>query len=124
MDTSRKIESKKIVTSSLFKLTLRTSLFLFLSLMVLILLFVAGNYQKFLDVSQSFILKISSVVAVASCFFYVLGIVQTVIRFFSKHGDFSKKTFIIYFVAYLVAFFISLICIVLFRTVDILSTGI
>ena len=99
MDTSRKIESKKIVTSSLFKLTLRTSLFLFLSLMVLILLFVAGNYQKFLDVSQSFILKISSVVAVASCFFYVLGIVQTVIRFFSKHGDFSKKTYIIYFVA-------------------------
>ena len=117
MDTSRKIESKKIVTSSLFKLTLRTSLFLFLSLMVLILLFVAGNYQKFLDVSQSFILKISSVVAVASCFFYV-------IYFFSKHGDFSKKTYIIYFVAYLIAFLISLICIVLFRTVDILSTGI
>lgn len=124
MDTSRKIESKKIVNSSLFKLTLRTSLFLFLSLMVLILLFVSGNYQKFLDISQSFILKIASVIAVASCFFYVLGIVQCVIYFFSKKGDFSKKTYIIYFVAYFVVFLISLICILLFRTVDILSTGI
>lgn len=124
MGTSRKIESKKFIKSSLFKLTMRTSLFLFLFLMVLILLFVAGNYQKFLDINQLFLLKFASVVAVISCFFYISGIVQCLMYCFSKNVNLSKKNYIIYFIAYVIVLMISLLCIILFRAVDVLSTGI
>lgn len=126
MRTSRKNQinqTKNNNYSMLFKLTTRTSLMLFLFFLLIFFLYIAGNYQGFLDYNQIFILKIASVEIVISGVFYFAGIIQCLLKLFFDNKS-AKKPYVIFLVFYSVLFFLSIFFIFLFRTIDILSYGI
>ncbi len=63
----------------LFRLTKRVTLFLFLLLLALIVVYVTGNFQKFLDSTQKLILFYAILVSIALVLFSVLSIIESLI---------------------------------------------
>ncbi|MCH5282379.1 MAG: hypothetical protein J1E59_01825 [Treponema sp.] len=71
------------------KILLRMTLFSFLLLISQVLLYVAGNFQKFLDSTQAFILRNTIFTAVTLFFFSLASIVAVILdsvlsKFFSR----------------------------------------
>ena len=59
-------EINKIISGALlFKFTRRTILFLFLFMLFLILMYIVGNYQLFVDSTQNLIIKTTEFVSIA-----------------------------------------------------------
>lgn len=61
--------------SSVFKLTVRFTVFLLLLLFVLVLFYVSGNYQRFLDSTQRFVLTVSCPISILLCLLSSCGAV-------------------------------------------------
>ncbi|MDY3885828.1 MAG: hypothetical protein SOZ24_01080, partial [Treponema sp.] len=69
MNTSRKNSQESSTLSSLFLIIFKTDIFLFLSQVFLIFLYVAGNFQNFLDSTQHMILFLSGIFSILLFFF-------------------------------------------------------
>lgn len=81
------------------KILFRMTLFSFLLLLSSILLYVAGNFQRFLDSSQTFILRETMFVAVTLFFFSVVSIIVTILdSVFSKFYSWKKSIFFAFYV--------------------------
>ena len=121
MRTASNEKSEKITLSLLFMLTRRTILFLSLLLCVLILFYVVGNYQFFLDSSQKIVLRSAAVTASALFIISVSGIIETILCIvFLKN---KRMYFIIHLVLIFIAQLLSIASLILFRIIDIVSTG-
>ncbi len=121
MRTSIQKNAEKISISLLFKLLVRSLLFLFLFLTVLILLYIIGNLQLFLDSNQKIILSIASVCALFLFFLSIIAIIIGVLCLFIKKRKrlyYAVHLFLILFcTAYSITFFF------LFRITLIFSSG-
>ncbi|MBQ1629497.1 MAG: hypothetical protein II098_10155 [Treponema sp.] len=84
MRTARIDFNKNLSSSILFKLTRRTVLFLFLFTLSLILLYFIGNFQQFLDSTQTILIKTLTISAAAlfvlSCAAFIESIVFIIIK--------------------------------------------
>ena len=118
MDSLNKL--KKINRSFLFKLTGRTSLFLFLLSVFLIVLYVSGSYQDFLDSTLNFILTSCSATILGLFVFSASGILQSIILFFIS----KRKLYWIYFSVYMLSCIFSVGFFFLARAISIISKGI
>ena len=79
------------------KILFRMTLFTFLLLISSALLYVAGNFQRFLDSSQMFILRETIFVAVTLFFFSLASIVAVILdSIFSKFFSWKKAAFLIF----------------------------
>lgn len=77
----------------------RMTLFAFLLLISSVLLYVAGNSQRFLDSSQAFILREAMSVAVTLFFFSSASIIVTILdSVFSKFFSWTKVLFIAFYI--------------------------
>ncbi len=77
--------SKKLLSNTLtykFSMTLNFALTVFC--IILITLYIIGNYQNFQDENQQWILSILSYVAIFNSLFSVLLIVETTIKIFTE----------------------------------------
>lgn len=121
MRTASNEKSEKITLSLLFMLTRRMILFLSLLLCVLILFYIVGNYQFFLDSSQKIVLRSAAVTASALFIISVSGIIETILCIvFLKN---KRMYFIIHLVLIFIAQLLSIASLILFRIIDIVSTG-
>lgn len=111
---------KKINRSFLFKLTGRTSLFLFLLSTFLIVLYVSGSYQDFLDSTLNFVLTSCSATILGLFVFSAAGILQSIILFFIS----KRKSYWIYFFVYILSCVFSAGFFFLARTISIIAKGI
>ena len=105
--------------SFLYKLTGRTTLFFFLFLTVLLIFYVSGTYQDFLDSTQSFILFISSATAVFLAFLCAGGTLIS-LAMLARH---RLKRYIAFAAAYILTGSIASVIFIILRTVSILSLG-
>lgn len=121
MFTARKENGKKLSYSILFKLTLRSEVFLFFSLLVLLCFYLAGNYLEYLDESLLFILNVAGITGTALIFLGTAGFVES-LTFFIIHREKRMNYFssIIFSLAVILFAFVVL---VLFSSIDILSEG-
>lgn len=63
----------------LFRLSKRITLFLFLLLVAILIVYITGNFQKFLDSTQKSILLYAVLSAFALFFFSIFSILETII---------------------------------------------
>lgn len=110
---------QKTDNTFLFKLTWRTSLFLFLLLAVLFLFYLSGNYQNFLDSTQLFVLFLCSIICIFLFLFSAAGILESIFLFFST----MKKRYWIYFACYVLSLILSGAFFVALRTISKISLG-
>lgn len=81
------------------RILFRMTLFSFLLLLSSALLYVTGNFQRFLDSSQAFILREAMSVAVTLFFFSIASIVVTILdSVFSKFFSWTKVVFLVFYV--------------------------
>lgn len=121
MITSRQKKNARISLTLLFRLTRRTILFLFLFLVVLILFFIIGNYQVFLDSSQKIILQTASFAATALSIISLAGMVETVFCIIQKKG--KRFFFSIHLVLMTITLLAGIISLFALQTTEILSLG-
>lgn len=81
------------------KILFRMTLFSFLLLISSALLYVAGSFQRFLDSSQTLILRETMFVAVTLFFFSIASIVVTILdSVFSRFFSWKKNIFLAFYV--------------------------
>lgn len=81
--------AKKIFSNTLtYKLTFTLNIILAIFCMILVTLYILGNYQGFQDNSQSIILQTLSYVALFNTLLSVFLLVETVIKIFTEKRKF------------------------------------
>lgn len=115
----RRIKFVKLDSSFLYKLTGRFTLYLFLQVSVLFLLFVSGNFQSFADSSQRFLLLITSVLAIALTILSVSGFIESLVFLFL----WKRKTLIVLMSLFLLSGAYSVVIIIFVRIISWLSGG-
>ena len=103
----------------LFQLTLRSCIFLFLILLVLLLFYGAGNFQQFLDSTQHFILILSSAVSIALAMFSFALTIESVVYFIIS----KQKFYFIFLIIFIFITIISIALLFLLRSITFLSSG-
>lgn len=93
----------------LFRLTKRVTLFLFLLLIALIIVYITGNFQKFLDSTQKLILTYAMLVSIALILFSILSIVESLIFMIAQR----RLEMFFYLVPFALCIVVSLIIIAL-----------
>lgn len=115
-------ESNKIISGSLlFKFTRRTILFLFLFMIFLILMYIVGNYQLFLDSTQNLIIKTTEFISIALFVLCMAGCIEAAVMGVknTKKLLYFIVQFLIIFAAGLSGFFTQLI----FASITVFSSG-
>lgn len=113
-------EKKTRKSSSLYHFNSRTSIFLWLFLLAMLLFYVIGSFQQFLDSTQQQILLLSFFITIVLCFFSVTGFVQSFIYIFSVR----KKKYLIYTLLYIFSIILSAAVLVFLQTLNFLAAGI
>lgn len=103
-----------------FRLVKRITLFLFLFQAVLLLLFIAGNFQSFLDSNLRFIFLCCSIISALLFFCSCLGIIDSIIMAIQT----KQRKYIFYIFRYFVFVILATIIFVLLRGISFLSSGI
>ena len=107
----------------LYRMTRRTTLFLTLFQIALLMFFTFGNYQKFLDSNQIIIIRISSFCATALITFCIAGIIESIVYLIKTKIPEIKKTIRIYLILFSVDLIYAVITLIASRAIDILSAG-
>ncbi len=81
----------------LFSLTNRTVLYLLGLSFVIFFLYIGGNWQNFLDVNQTLLLRILGTVVIFLASFLLLGFVLIIIQFIKKRSLYYVKYLALYF---------------------------
>lgn len=105
--------------SFLFRLTKRFTLFLLLQAIVLIILYVTGNYQNFLDSTLRFIMLVASLNFAMLSFFSLAGLIESFCLIFIT----KKKKYIAYLFAYIILIFFACISFIILRGISFVSSG-
>ncbi|MDD7013722.1 MAG: hypothetical protein SO116_10150 [Treponema sp.] len=106
-------------TSFLFKLTWRSFLFLFLENFVLLILYLSGNFQPFMDSTQKFLLMLCSFFSIIQMLFSFAGIVESIVLYFIE----KRASYWIYFGIYAGSLIFSVVIVLLIRVISFLSNG-
>lgn len=106
--------------SILYRLCGRATLFTSLLLLVLMVLYICGGYQDFMDSTMDMILMLCSFVCIMLTLLSIYGLIDSIVMFIQTKSKFIWFFFAIYFVL-MVA---SPILLIVFRTVNFLSQGI
>lgn len=121
MRTAIQKKNEKISLSLLFRLTRRSVLFLFLFLTDLLLLYIIGNYQLFLDSNQKLILNIASLVAAGLLFISTAGIIEGILCIIKKRR--RRFYYIFHLILMIISAIYSLLFMIIFSATLILSSG-
>lgn len=116
------LEKKSLRTesSTFFHVTCRSTAFLWLFLISLIVFYITGSFQQFLDSTYSIILSISFFTSIIICIISFAGLVQAFIYLFLI----QRKKYVAYIFLYLASIFTSGIIILLLQTFDFITSGI
>lgn len=106
-------------SGNLFHFNCRTVVFLWLFLIALLMFYVAGSLQQFLDSTQERIVLTSFFATIVLCFFSVTGLIQCIVSIFSKR----PKKYIIYTLIYIVSLAMSAAVLVFLQTLTFLAEG-
>lgn len=107
----------------LYKLLGRTVLFLVLFLSAMLLFYFIGNYQEFLDTSQSLILTIATVTAIMLVFFAAAGLALSLVLLIRKKTN-SRRLYGILAAGMGLALAYGALFMVVTRIINLLSAGI
>lgn len=105
----------------LYRIVRRTVLFLTLFLTSLLLFYVMGNYQEFVDENQNLILNAATVTSFLLVFFSACGLAGSVLLFFRQH---ERYLYVFAFVRMAAAFVYGFACMFAARIIGFLSGGI
>lgn len=104
----------------ILRLSRRTTIFLSLTLTAVILFFMTGNQQTFLDSNLKLILKIISVNAISLCFFAMASSLECIFYLIKER----KIRFCVHLAVYLLIFIASLAISLISLSINLLSEGI
>ncbi len=121
MRKTRQNQSEKISLSLLFRLTRKTVFFLFLFLLVLTFFYVIGNYQLFLDSSQTIILNTAVMVAAGLIFISFAGIIESVLCIIKKEN--KRLYYALNLIFMIFSLLVGVFFMFMFSTTLILSNG-
>ena len=113
--------SKKDSHPFLFRLTNRAVLYLFLLLCGLILFYIMGNYQNFLDSDQSYTLSLCTGTAIALALFSFFSVIESIYYFFLSTC--KSKIYLVYCVLMCCILFVAITVAIATRSVSFLSEG-
>ncbi len=116
-------DRQKAAVPLLFKLTRRTVLFLSLSLLVSLIFYGMGNYQGFLDENLGIVVLAVRVTSFFLLFFSVAGVVQSIVYMADSRVK-SSTSFPLHVALMSISAAASLLSLLLFTFIDILSMGI
>lgn len=124
MDENGKKDLEKVQKKSkkpfLFRLVWRFTLFFFLQLTLLLLFYISGNYQRFLDITQRFIMFLCSALSLVLIQLALTGLILSIGTFIAKR----KAFYWLYFTAYLIILIIVPVIFSALRIITVLSKGI
>ncbi len=103
------------------KIFFRMTLFTFILFLSLALLYVAGNFQAFLDSTQAFVLQSLIYISITLLFFSVLSISSSVLDTFLSRYISKKKIISMGF--YILSLLLSATSIIAARTILVLAAG-
>lgn len=121
MITARQEKNKNRTIPLLFRLIRRTVLLAFLFLCSLMLLYIVGNYQLFLDTSQKIIIKTATFASTALIFISLAGCIESLVLIIQK-----KHERLYYSIHFVVIFFLGnlgFFTMLFFKSIDLLSDG-
>jgi len=107
----------------LYKLLGRTVLFLMLFLSAMLLFYFIGNYQEFLDRSQTLILTIATVTAIMLVFFAAAGLTLSLVLLLRKKTN-NRRMYGILTAGMSLALVYGAVFMVVTRIINLLSAGI
>jgi len=106
----------------LFRLTNRVTLFLLLLSGSLVLFYITGNYQRFLDSDQHLLLDLCTATGITLAIFSFFSFIESVYYLFSlKNG--SHLIFILHSTVFIVVFIYALALTFAGRTITFLAAG-
>ena len=106
-------------TSFFYSLTGRATMFLLLAVFTTFILYVAGNYQEFLDSSQRFLLQWCSILTIMLALFSVSGFFLSIVM-----AIVSKKIiYLLYLVMYLLTLALAIALFFVMYGITYLSVG-
>ncbi len=106
-------------TSFFYLLTGRAAMFLTLAVLSTFGLYIAGNYQGFLDSSQRFLLQWCSILTIILALFSVSGLFLSVVMAIV----YKKLRYLLYFLMYLVALVLAVGLFLVMYGITYLSVG-
>lgn len=119
--TKKIVYKKDSVVYFFYRIVIRMSVFLFLVLSGILMLYFVGNYQDFLDSTQKLILNLAAIISVSTALFIFLGFILNIVTFFTLKRKVTHL--IIYSLIYLLMLVLSVVTFVLSRSVLLLSNG-
>jgi hypothetical protein len=117
------MDKMKVKQPLLYRILGRTVLFLTFFLTSLLLLYVMGNYQNFIDENQNLILSAATITAFLLVFFSASGLFVSTIFFIRKHTVCYRR-YVIVFIWMSFAFVYGFIFMFLTHIINFLSQGI
>ncbi len=119
--TKKIVYKKNSMVYFFYQIVIRMSVFLFLILSGILMLYFVGNYQDFLDSTQKLILNLTAILSVTTALFLFLGFILNFVTFFRLRRKVTHL--VIYSVIYFLMLVVSVVTFVLSRSVLLLSNG-
>lgn len=119
--TKKIVYKKNSMVYFFYQIVIRMSVFLFLILSGILMLYFVGNYQDFLDSTQKLILNLTAILSVTTALFLFLGFILNFVTFFTLRRKVTHL--VIYSVIYFFMLVVSVVTFVLSRSVLLLSNG-
>lgn len=119
--TKKIVYKKNSMVYFFYQIVIRMSVFLFLILLGILMLYFVGNYQDFLDSTQKLILNLTAILSVTTALFLFLGFILNFVTFFTLRRKVTHL--VIYSVIYFFMLVVSVVTFVLSRSVLLLSNG-
>lgn len=119
--TKKIVYKKNSMVYFFYQIVIRMSVFLFLILSGILMLYFVGNYQDFLDSTQKLILNLTAILSVTTALFLFLGFILNFVTFFRLRRKVTHL--VIYSVIYFLMLVVSIVTFVLSRSVLLLSNG-
>lgn len=119
--TKKIVYKKNSMVYFFYQIVIRMSVFLFLILSGILMLYFVGNYQDFLDSTQKLILNLTAILSVTTALFLFLGFILNFVTFFTLRRKVTHL--VIYSVIYFFMLAVSVVTFVLSRSVLLLSNG-
>lgn len=119
--TKKIVYKKNSMVYFFYQIVIRMSVFLFLIISGILMLYFVGNYQDFLDSTQKLILNLTAILSVTTALFLFLGFILNFVTFFTLRRKVTHL--VIYSVIYFFMLAVSVVTFVLSRSVLLLSNG-
>lgn len=113
--------SKKLISNNLtYKLSIIINLGLMIFSLLLIILYIIGNFQQFQDQTQKILLGILSYISIFNIFFSVLLVVESIFKLFLENRKLKTTVNLIYLI---ITIIFEMFCLEFSTIVSYLSKG-